>query len=89
MRKRGEALGAEARGKGIHVLLAPTMNLARVAAGGRNFEASGADRECVSSRACRPLQTVLDSISDWRDCPRNHSGHSKSRRSSLRKVRSI
>ncbi|KAJ1310905.1 hypothetical protein OPQ81_009420 [Rhizoctonia solani] len=43
MRKRGVALGVEFRGKGIHVALGPAVNMARVPAGGRNWEGFGAD----------------------------------------------
>ncbi|KAF9457106.1 beta-glucosidase [Collybia nuda] len=43
MRKNGQALGAEYRGKGIHVGLAPMMNLHRAPAGGRNWEGFGGD----------------------------------------------
>ncbi|CAE6422317.1 unnamed protein product [Rhizoctonia solani] len=43
MRKRGAALGAEFRGKGVHVTLGPAVNMTRVPAGGRNWEAFGAD----------------------------------------------
>ncbi|CUA73752.1 hypothetical protein RSOLAG22IIIB_01269 [Rhizoctonia solani] len=43
MRKRGEALGAEFRGKGVHVALGPAVNITRVPAGGRNWEGFGAD----------------------------------------------
>uniref|UniRef100_A0A8H7Y5H2 beta-glucosidase n=1 Tax=Psilocybe cubensis TaxID=181762 RepID=A0A8H7Y5H2_PSICU len=43
MRSRGAALGAEFRGKGIHVALGPMMNLARVPAAGRNWEGFGSD----------------------------------------------
>ncbi|CAA7266631.1 unnamed protein product [Cyclocybe aegerita] len=43
MRQRGEAMGDEFRGKGIHVALGPMMNLARVPAGGRNWEGFGSD----------------------------------------------
>ncbi|CAE6446591.1 unnamed protein product [Rhizoctonia solani] len=38
IRRRGEAIGQEFKGKGAHVVLGPMMNLARVAAGGRNWE---------------------------------------------------
>ena len=31
-------MGAEARGKGVNILLGPMMNIGRVAAGGRNWE---------------------------------------------------
>jgi beta-glucosidase len=42
-RKLGEALGLEAWQKGIDVLLAPDVNIARVPENGRNFEAFGED----------------------------------------------
>ncbi len=40
--QRGVAMGAEWRGKGVNVALGPMMILARVAAGGRNWEGFGA-----------------------------------------------
>ncbi|KAF7314428.1 Fn3-like domain-containing protein [Mycena kentingensis (nom. inval.)] len=43
IRRRGKALGEEHRGKGVNVALAPMTNMARVAAGGRNWEGFGAD----------------------------------------------
>ncbi|KAI7857793.1 glycoside hydrolase superfamily [Circinella umbellata] len=43
LRKRGEAMGAEFRGKGAHVQLGPGMNIARVAKAGRNWEGFGED----------------------------------------------
>ncbi|KAJ7741326.1 glycoside hydrolase family 3 protein [Mycena metata] len=43
MRQRGEAMGAEFRGKGVNVALGPMMNLARAPAAGRNWEGFGAD----------------------------------------------
>ena len=39
----GQALGREARSKGAHVLLAPTVNLHRTPIGGRNFECMSED----------------------------------------------
>ena len=39
----GGLLGAQARDKGVHVLLAPTINLARSPLGGRVFEGFGED----------------------------------------------
>ncbi|KAI0757179.1 beta-glucosidase [Daedaleopsis nitida] len=42
-RQRGEAMGAEFKGKGIHVALGPMMNLMRVPAAGRNWEGAGGD----------------------------------------------
>ena len=38
MRERGAAMGAEFKGKGVHVALGPMMNLMRVPAAGRNWE---------------------------------------------------
>ena len=38
MRERGAAMGAEFKGKGVHVQLGPMMNLMRVPAAGRNWE---------------------------------------------------
>jgi beta-glucosidase-like glycosyl hydrolase len=43
LRKRGEAMAREFRGKGVNVALGPMMNLGRVAQGGRNWEGFGAD----------------------------------------------
>src|SRR3954451_21266614 len=43
VREVGEALGREARSKGAHVLLAPTVNLHRTPTGGRNFECLSED----------------------------------------------
>ncbi|KAH7344459.1 glycoside hydrolase family 3 protein [Rhizoctonia solani] len=44
MQKRGAALGAEFKGKGVHVALANDFrNIARVPAAGRNWEGFGAD----------------------------------------------
>ncbi|EEF60204.1 glycoside hydrolase family 3 domain protein [Pedosphaera parvula Ellin514] len=42
-RQYGAVMGAEAHGKGVHVLLGPMMNLARVPQGGRSFECFGED----------------------------------------------
>ncbi|KAK7694472.1 hypothetical protein QCA50_001658 [Cerrena zonata] len=43
MRQRGAAMGAEFKGKGVHVALGPMMNLMRVPAAGRNWEGGGGD----------------------------------------------
>ncbi|MCE9620790.1 MAG: glycoside hydrolase family 3 C-terminal domain-containing protein [Actinomycetia bacterium] len=43
VRAVGEALAVEARSKGAHVLLAPTVNLHRTPIGGRNFECFSED----------------------------------------------
>jgi beta-glucosidase len=42
-RRAGELLGQEARRKGVHVLLAPTINLHRSPRGGRHFECYSED----------------------------------------------
>ncbi|MFJ4867439.1 beta-glucosidase [Streptomyces sp. NPDC088757] len=42
-RRAGRLLAQEARRKGVHVLLAPTVNLHRSPLGGRHFEAYGED----------------------------------------------
>ncbi|MFE5509136.1 glycoside hydrolase family 3 protein [Streptomyces sp. NPDC056529] len=42
-RRAGRLLAQEARGKGVHVLLAPTVNLHRSPLGGRHFEACSED----------------------------------------------
>ncbi|GAA5799375.1 hypothetical protein HPULCUR_004789 [Helicostylum pulchrum] len=43
IRARGEYLGKEFRGKGVHVQLGPTLNLLRIPEGGRNWESGGED----------------------------------------------
>ncbi|TCD67531.1 hypothetical protein EIP91_012285 [Steccherinum ochraceum] len=43
MRQRGAAMGAEFKGKGVHVALGPMMNLMRVPQAGRNWEGGGGD----------------------------------------------
>ncbi|QRV91562.1 glycoside hydrolase family 3 protein [Ceratobasidium sp. AG-Ba] len=43
IQQRGAAMGAEFRGKGVHVALSPAMNIARVPAAGRNWEGFGGD----------------------------------------------
>ncbi|KAG0145946.1 hypothetical protein CROQUDRAFT_671445 [Cronartium quercuum f. sp. fusiforme G11] len=43
MRARGQALGQEARMKGIHVLLGPAADVTRAPEGGRTWESFGAD----------------------------------------------
>ena len=43
MKKRGEAMGQEFRGKGVHVALGPAMNFARAPEAGRQWESFGDD----------------------------------------------
>ncbi|KAG9086826.1 hypothetical protein FS749_003342 [Ceratobasidium sp. UAMH 11750] len=51
IRRRGEAMGKEFKGKGVHVALGPMMNMGRVAAGGRNWEGFGADPHLTGEAA--------------------------------------
>jgi beta-glucosidase len=57
----GRALGEEARGKGGHVLLGPTMNIIRTPLGGRSFESFSEDPFHVGAMASayvRGLQSM-------------------------------
>jgi beta-glucosidase len=51
----GAAMGAEERGKGVAVQLAPMMNLSRTPQGGRNFEGFGEDPYLSSELAARDV----------------------------------
>ncbi len=55
-RQHGQVLGAEARGKGVGVLLAPMMNLARAYEGGRSFEGSGEEPQLTAAIAAAEIQ---------------------------------
>ena len=55
------ALGAEARSKGVDVLLAPTVNLMRTPLGGRGFEFFAEDpvlTACLASAYVRGVQSA-------------------------------
>lgn len=54
----GAALGHEARSKGAHVLLAPTVNLHRTPIGGRNFECMSEDPELTAQIATAYVRGV-------------------------------
>lgn len=54
----GRALGDEARRRGVHVLLGPTVNLHRHPLGGRNFECFSEDPELTSRMACAYITGV-------------------------------
>jgi len=54
----GRALGVEARSKGAHVLLAPTVNLHRTPIGGRNFECMSEDPVLTSRIAVGYIRGV-------------------------------
>ena len=58
MQQRGEALGAEHRGKGVNVVLGPMMNMGRAPAAGRNWEGFGADPFLTGVTAARTVQGV-------------------------------
>ena len=52
-------MGAEWRGKGVNVALGPMMILARVAAGGRNWEGFGAGMWNISSETIERSQLIF------------------------------
>lgn len=54
----GHLLGVEASRKGAHVLLAPTINIARHPLGGRNFESFGEDPTLTASMAVAYIDGV-------------------------------
>ncbi|PVG04672.1 putative beta-glucosidase [Serendipita vermifera] len=56
--KRGEAMGAEFRGKGIHVALGPMMNFMRAPAGGRAWEGWGADPYLSSAGSVETIKGI-------------------------------
>ncbi|HEY2129801.1 MAG TPA: glycoside hydrolase family 3 C-terminal domain-containing protein [Streptosporangiaceae bacterium] len=60
VRELAAALGAEARGKGIDIVLAPTMNLMRTPLGGRGFECFSED-PVLSARLAVSYVTGLQS----------------------------
>src|SRR5262249_14922666 len=57
-RQYGTVLGTEARGKGVHVLLAPMIHTARVPQGGRNFETFGEDPFLLSAMTVADVQGI-------------------------------
>lgn len=54
----GRALGREARSKGAHILLAPTVNLHRTPIGGRNFECMSEDPTLTAHLAAAYIRGV-------------------------------
>ncbi|EMD41674.1 glycoside hydrolase family 3 protein [Gelatoporia subvermispora B] len=58
MQQRGAAMGAEFRGKGVHVALGPMMNLMRAPAAGRNWEGGGGDPYLSGEVAFETIQGV-------------------------------
>ena len=62
MYARGKAHGFEAKKKGIHVLLGPSMGpLGRLPAGGRNWEGFGADPVLQGIAAAATIKGIQDS----------------------------
>lgn len=66
-RRMGQAMGLEARARGVHFLLAPGINIQRVAIGGRNFEFYGEDPYLVGQTAVEFIrgvqsQGVIDTV---------------------------
>ncbi len=59
-RLAGQLLGQEARRKGVHVLLAPTVNLHRSPLGGRHFEAYSEDPLLTAQIGARYVTGVQD-----------------------------
>ena len=60
VRSVGALLGRETERKGAHVLLAPTINIARHPLGGRNFESFGEDPFMTSAMAVAYVEGVQD-----------------------------
>lgn len=57
-RRIGSAIGAEAFAKGINVMLAPGMNIARTPYNGRNFEYFGEDPHLAASTAVAVISGI-------------------------------
>src|SRR5690348_12924061 len=56
----GQALGRDCRARGVHILLAPGVNLYRSALCGRNFEYAGEDPYLSSRFGVRYIEGVQD-----------------------------
>ncbi len=56
----GRTIGAEAHAKGINVMLAPGMNIARTPYNGRNFEYFGEDPHLASRTAVSVIKGIQD-----------------------------
>ena len=57
-RQYGSQMGAQARGKGVEVLLGPMMNLARAYQAGRNFEGYGEDPKLAGAMAAAGINGI-------------------------------
>lgn len=60
VREAGRLLGLETQRKGAHVLLAPTINIARHPLGGRNFESFGEDPHLTGAMAVAYIEGVQE-----------------------------
>ncbi|KAI9335423.1 glycoside hydrolase superfamily [Zopfochytrium polystomum] len=58
MYNQGLYMGREARGKGVHVLLSPMMNIARAPAAGRNWEGAGGDPQLHAVSAAQQVKGI-------------------------------
>ena len=58
MKSVGEAVGREARSKGVHIMLAPGVNIYRAPQCGRNFEYFGEDPYLAGSMAATYVRSV-------------------------------
>jgi beta-glucosidase len=61
VRELATALGAEARSKGVHILLGPTINLMRTPLGGRGFECFAEDPVLTAGLAAAYVRGLQDS----------------------------
>ncbi|KAJ7491335.1 beta-glucosidase [Mycena galericulata] len=61
MNQRGAAIGAEFKGKGVHVGLGPMMNLMRAPAAGRNWEGFGGDPYLTGEGAFETITGIQSS----------------------------
>lgn len=57
-RKYGEAIGTDARARGVHIWLGPGVNLARIPQNGRNFEYFGEDPFLSGQTAAQVVRGV-------------------------------
>jgi len=57
-RRVGESMGQDARGRGVHFILAPGMNIYRAPMNGRNFEYFGEDPYLASRMAVSVVQGI-------------------------------
>lgn len=76
--KLGAILGAEAKAKNAHVLLAPTMNMSRSPLGGRNFEDYGEDPYLTGRMATSMVRGIQSQ--GVGACPKHYVGNEQESR---------